>query len=133
MPILSNVLVGAQDGKLTLTLTDLITRLSSEVLLLESDLRGGDPRENDLHVCVPAKPLAQFINMPDYRINNAPPVFPGIDHITLTPYDTGADTAPNGSVWYDELIVSTRPIAAPGADTSTDTTPPNSPPALTVE
>lgn len=57
--------------------------------------------------------LKQFINMPNYRINNAAPVFPGIDHITLTPYDTGANSAPNGTVWYDELIVSTQPIAAP--------------------
>lgn len=64
-------------------------------------------------VGLPGQPLKQFINMPNYRINNAAPVFPGIDHITLTPYDTGATTARNGSVWYDELIVSTQSIAPP--------------------
>jgi hypothetical protein len=59
------------------------------------------------------EPLKQFINMPNYRINNSGPTNPGIDHITLTPYDTGATSAAGGSVWYDELIVSRQPIAPP--------------------
>jgi hypothetical protein len=59
------------------------------------------------------QPLKQFINYPNYRINNFGPTYPGFDHISLMSYDTGATTLRNGSVWYDELIVSTQPIAAP--------------------
>lgn len=57
----------------------------------------------------------QFIEAPNFTIFNAPPVFPGFNRITLTPYDTGATTAPGGFVWYDEVIVSTSPIALPSA------------------
>lgn len=75
--------------------------------------------------------LRQFTNLPNYRINNAPPVSPGFDHITLTTYDTNATTTASGSVWYDELIVSRQPIAAPGATPiGPDTTPPTAPATL---
>jgi hypothetical protein len=59
------------------------------------------------------EPLRQFINIPGHRLNNTAPVFPGINRITLMAYSTGATTAFNGSVWYDELIVSRRPIVPP--------------------
>ncbi|MCC7386212.1 MAG: hypothetical protein IT384_30495 [Deltaproteobacteria bacterium] len=71
-------------------------------------------------VAYEGEPLKQFINVPGYTIYNSPPVYPGIDHLTLTPYDTGATSAPNGEVWYDELIVSAEPIAAPGAFPASD-------------
>jgi hypothetical protein len=75
-------------------------------------------------VAYDGQPLKQFINMPNYHINNSAPVFPGIDHVTLTPYDTGATTAPGGAVWYDDLIVSTQPIAPPlGTSAGTAPTP----------
>jgi hypothetical protein len=38
------------------------------------------------------------------------------DHVELYPYMTGKDdttTYPTGHVWFDELIISTKPIAAP--------------------
>jgi chitodextrinase len=59
------------------------------------------------------EPFKQFVNAPNHRLNNVAPAFPGINRVTLMPYSTDATTAPNGSVWYDELIVSRQPIAPP--------------------
>lgn len=70
----------------------------------------------------------QIIKMPNYTLtcnrapcDVAPGKFTGFDNITLTPYMTGLpkDAGLPGvvsKVWYDELIVSTQPIAAPTLD-----------------
>lgn len=63
------------------------------------------------------EPLRQFINFPNYVLyqNNDPTS--SYDHLTLTVYDTGRselnDAGENATTWYDELIVSTQPIAPP--------------------
>ena len=61
-------------------------------------------------------PYAEWINMPNHVLNEDTP---GADYdmVTLLPYMTGRDSTvsagPTAYTWYDELIVSTAPIAAP--------------------
>lgn len=67
----------------------------------------------------------QFVNVPNYRLscNNdpcsrAPGANEGYNNLTFTPYMTSLSSSSGragvtSSVWYDELVVSTQPIAAP--------------------
>lgn len=60
--------------------------------------------------------LKQFINMENYVLNYNSSPSDGWNHIMLTPYMSHKDptvTYPPADTWYDELIVSTQPIAAP--------------------
>jgi hypothetical protein len=76
------------------------------------------------------QPLKQFINQTAFRLDQDGP---GIEYnfLTLLPYDTGKDgrAHPTAYTWYDEVIVSTLPIASPGGSVSVppDTTPPAPP------
>ena len=68
-------------------------------------------------VALPGKPYKQWINMTNFVLNNSAP---GNDYdtVTLLPYMTGKDLkiygGPTAYTWYEELIISTRPIAAAG-------------------
>jgi Big-like domain-containing protein/fibronectin type III domain protein len=64
---------------------------------------------------LPGQPLKQWIKMTNFMLGNGSP---GNDYntITLLPYMTGKNAALNHPVaytWYDELIVSSQPIAPP--------------------
>ena len=66
-------------------------------------------------VGVDGKPLRQWIKMQDFILKND---HPGRDYdcLTLLTYMTNKDPKldhPTAYAWYDELIVSTQPIAAP--------------------
>lgn len=68
-------------------------------------------------VAYEGKPYKQFINEINYRLNFDSGPSDVFDAVTLTPYNTNkpSDKAyPTAYVWYDELIVSSRPITAPG-------------------
>ncbi len=62
-------------------------------------------------------PLLQFVRRPDYILNfNSKPDTDGFDTVLLTPYITGKDPKvdhPVAYTWYDELVISEKPIAAP--------------------
>lgn len=64
---------------------------------------------------LPGEPLKQWINMPNFALDiDTPGHF--YDSIDLLNYMTGKDPKANhavGYTWYDELIVSTKPIAVP--------------------
>jgi hypothetical protein len=77
------------------------------------------------------QPLKAFINRTGYTINqDASDYF--FNYLTLLPYDTGKDGRqhPTAYTWYDELIISTQPIAAPGQPSSGQ--PPTAPNNLTL-
>jgi hypothetical protein len=64
---------------------------------------------------LPGQPYKQWINMPDFVLKND---HPGEDYdtVTLLTYMTGKEekiSLPTAYTWYDELIVSTQPIAPP--------------------
>ena len=67
-------------------------------------------------VAVGGGPYQEWINLPNHTLfgDNA-----GLDYnmVTLLPYMTGRDSTisagPTAYTWYDELIMSTQPIAAP--------------------
>jgi hypothetical protein len=66
-------------------------------------------------VALPAKPYRQWIAMPNFMLRND---HPGNDYdtVTLLPYMTGKSdkiNLPAAYTWYDELIASLKPIAAP--------------------
>lgn len=68
-------------------------------------------------VAYEGKPYKQFINEVNYRLDFDSGPADAFNAITLTPYNTNkpSDTAyPAIYIWYDELIVSNQPIAAPG-------------------
>jgi hypothetical protein len=68
-------------------------------------------------VAYEGKPYKQFINEVNYRLDFDSGPLDAFNAITFTPYNTNkpSDTAyPTASVWYDELIVSSQPISAPG-------------------
>lgn len=62
------------------------------------------------------QPLKKFVSMPNFRIANTGTAVP-YNAISLNAYMTAKDTSvahPTASTWFDELIISTQPIAAPG-------------------
>jgi hypothetical protein len=66
------------------------------------------------------KPLRQWIAMPNFILKND---HPGHDYdcLTLLTYMTNKNAGldlPTAYAWYDELIVSTQPIAPPAAETA---------------
>lgn len=74
------------------------------------------------------QPLKKFVSMPNFRIANSGTAIP-YNAISLNAYMTAKDTSvahPTASTWFDELIVSTQPIAAPGGIASSN--PPPAPP-----
>ena len=62
------------------------------------------------------QPLKQFINLPNFNFGDGSDHTVGLNAIELTPYFSGANgstTTPGASMWFDDLIISTQPIAAP--------------------
>jgi hypothetical protein len=58
----------------------------------------------------------EWVNMPNQVLNqDGGSVANGFNTIYLLPYWTGGYTGASGpaTTWYDELIISTQPIAAP--------------------
>ena len=78
--------------------------------------------------------LKLFINKTNMTLNQDSAGL-GFNFVTLLPYDTGKDgrAHPAATTWYDELIVSTNPIAVPGAVGSLpDTTAPAAPTGISI-
>ena len=66
----------------------------------------------------------QFLDVTSYTINNDT-ASSAFSRIMLSPYMTGKNSSishPTAHTWFDELIVSSQPIAAPGATSSGTTT-----------
>ncbi len=62
------------------------------------------------------QPLKKFIDLPNFSFNGDPAADDALESILLGPYMSGADGSksnPTASMWFDELIVSTQPIAPP--------------------
>ncbi|MGC1485039.1 MAG: Ig-like domain-containing protein [Candidatus Acidiferrum sp.] len=62
------------------------------------------------------QPLKQFLNLPNFNFGDVSNHTVGLNAIELTPYFSGANgstTTPAASMWFDDLIISTQPIAAP--------------------
>ena len=67
-------------------------------------------------VAYEGEPLKQWIDVPNFVINNDSPGSKAFRQVDLTPYMTGKDGSvshPVAYTWYDELIISSQPIAAP--------------------
>ena len=74
----------------------------------------------DAWVALDGEGYKQWIDMPNFVLKNS---HPGNDYdtVTLLPYMTNKNAGaehPVAYTWYDELIVSTRPIAPPAASAS---------------
>ena len=68
------------------------------------------------YIAPQGKPLKRFIDLPNFRFNSDPEPGDALESILLQPYMSGANgTKPNptANMWFDELIISTKPIAAP--------------------
>jgi len=67
-------------------------------------------------VSVGGQPYQEWINMPNHILNQDAGL-PAYDTVTLLTYMTGRDSSvsagPTAFTWFDELIVSSNPIAAP--------------------
>jgi hypothetical protein len=67
-------------------------------------------------VSLPGQPYKQWTNMTNHKLLNSRPG-EDYDTVTLLPYMTAKDPkvygGPEAYTWYDELIVSTQPIARP--------------------
>jgi hypothetical protein len=61
--------------------------------------------------------MIQFIDMPNFNLHSdTTPSNDGFRQVLLTPYMTNKSSEfshPDAELWYDELIISTEPIAAP--------------------
>jgi hypothetical protein len=56
------------------------------------------------------------LDLPNFVFNSGPAAGDALESILLGPYMSGANgTKPNPTahMWFDELIISTQPIAAP--------------------
>jgi hypothetical protein len=86
-------------------------------------------------VAVDGGPYQQWINVPNYVLPNSHPA-DGYDYLTLTTYMTAKDpnvNHPTAHTWYDELIVSSQPINAPGVPPSSSPQPPAAPTNLSLK
>jgi hypothetical protein len=91
------------------------------------------------------QPYKKFINVQNFALScntdpcsQSPGKTQGYNNLTFTPYMTGL--SPNSGragvtsyTWYDELIVSTQPIASPAAGTSPSMQAPNAPTNLVLQ
>ena len=71
-------------------------------------------------------PYRQWTHVRDYTLFHDGNANGGFSRVMLTPYMTNKDSSVNHATartWYDELIVSTQPIAAPGNAGSAGTVP----------
>jgi hypothetical protein len=62
------------------------------------------------------QPLKRFIDLPNFTFNAGANAGDALETILLGPYMSGANgtkTSPAAYMWFDELIISTKPIAAP--------------------
>jgi hypothetical protein len=87
----------------------------------------------------------KFVRVPNFSLrcnsdpcNVNPGKAEGYNNITLTPYMTALGSSSGlpgitSHVWYDELIVSTAPIAAPGTGGLSDTLAPAAPTGLRTQ
>ena len=67
-------------------------------------------------IAAEGKPLKKFIDLPNFTFNKGGDASDALESILLQPYMSGADgtkTNPTAHMWFDELIVSKQPIAAP--------------------
>ena len=78
----------------------------------------------------------QFVNVKNARLDkDGPPPADKYNEVTLTPYMTNLSSAASTTayVWYDEFIVSTQPIVAPGGGGGVSNPPPAAPTKLRVQ
>ena len=78
----------------------------------------------------------QFVNIKNATLQkDGPSPADKYNELTFTPYMTNLSSAAsaNAYVWYDELIVSTLPIAAPGSGGGVTNPPPAAPTNLRVQ
>ncbi len=62
------------------------------------------------------QPLKRFINLPNFTFGDGSDHTAGLHGIILQPYFSGANgstSTPAATMWFDDLIISTQPIAAP--------------------
>jgi hypothetical protein len=68
------------------------------------------------YVAPQGKPLKRFIDLPNFTFNKDPDPGDALMTMLLQPYMGGADgtkDSPLANIWFDELIISTKPIAPP--------------------
>lgn len=68
------------------------------------------------YVSYEGMPMKQFVNQQNFQLRYDDTTADSYSRIQLTPYNTGKSSAqnhPTAYTWYDELVVSTSPIAAP--------------------
>jgi hypothetical protein len=68
------------------------------------------------YIAPEGQPLKRFIDLPAFSFNNHPDAGDALETILLQPYMSGANgskPSPTAHMWFDELIVSSMPIAAP--------------------
>jgi hypothetical protein len=68
------------------------------------------------YIAPDGQPLKRFIDLPHFKFNSKPAVGDALETMLLQPYLSGADGSkpnPTAHMWFDELIVSTQPIAPP--------------------
>ena len=73
-------------------------------------------------VSVDGGPYLQWVNVRDYVLRSNGSSNDGWGRIMLTPYMTNKNSSVNHATahtWYDELIISTQPITAPGGASQT--------------
>lgn len=89
------------------------------------------------YVAFDGGPYLQYVNVTNMSMSFDVSASNGYTVISLLPYQTGLSTsAPvDAYMWFDDVIVSTSPIAAPGVASGgggQDTTPPSAPTGVTV-
>jgi len=68
------------------------------------------------YIATEGQPLKRFIDLPNFTFNAGANAGDALETILLGPYMSGANgtkISPTAYMWFDELIISTKPIAAP--------------------
>ena len=68
------------------------------------------------YIAPDGQPLKKFIDLPNFKFNSGPSVGDALMELILQPYFSGATNStlnPGSAMWFDELIISSQPIASP--------------------
>jgi hypothetical protein len=73
---------------------------------------------------IPGQPFRKWIDLPSFTFGDPANQTVGINEVILQPYFSGAGIVPGGgtpaaNMWFDEIIMSTSPIASPTLVTNT--------------
>ncbi len=88
----------------------------TEYWIVQTGTYGTPSTHFTAYIAADGQPLKMWLDLPNFSFNDGPAASDALESILLGPYMSGANGSkpnPTAHMWFDELIISTQPIAAP--------------------